>query len=131
MSHSVEPTPSRLRASVVFSLLTACGGTTTEIPVNLVKYPEVQLSSDLLEFGTLDFGDSSSRIVVLRNTGDVALGIESIELRDEAFVDSFSLSWDEDDIVCPNDDVEDEDESSASRAAADTWDAGEGEGEGE
>ena len=133
MSHHVESTTPRTHTLAALLMIAGCGGNTTEIPIKIVKYPEVQLSSELLEFGTLDFGDSASRVVVLRNTGDVDLGIEHIRLRDEAFVDSFSLSWDEDDIICLTEQAdEDEEESSPeARAAADTWDAGEGEGEGE
>jgi len=101
----------RLASAAALLALFGCGSNDpVKVPVKLVKYPEVQLSSELLEFGTLDFGEASSRVVVMRNTGDEPMGIESIQLRDEAFVDSFSLSWNINDMVCTGAAAADEEE---------------------
>jgi len=125
------PAASRLASAAALLALFGCGSDeAVKVPVKLVKYPEVQLSSELLEFGTIDFGEASSRVVVLRNTGDEPLGIESISLRNEAFVDSFSLSWNINNMTCTGVQAaeEDEGEGGASAAAADTADTGGGGG---
>ncbi len=88
--------------------LVGCGTGVIEAPVKIVKYPEVQLSSEQVDFGTLDFGESATRTVILRNTGDVDLGIASISLRDEMFLESFTLSWNINDVVCSGPQVDED-----------------------
>jgi hypothetical protein len=91
----------RRRLSVIaLFALPACQGV-VKVPTELVQYPDVELSTDMLEFGELDLGDSSARNFVVRNRGDLALGIESIAIREEGYESHFSISWSPNDISCP------------------------------
>ncbi len=91
---------SRRLSALALLALPACQGV-VKVPTELVLYPEVELSTNLIEFGTLDLGRSATRNFVLRNRGDLALGIDSISLREEGFEDHFTMTWSAADVSCP------------------------------
>ncbi|MBM4368874.1 MAG: hypothetical protein FJ102_21850, partial [Deltaproteobacteria bacterium] len=94
-------------------VLAACDGDT--ITTVATPYPDMKLSQDQLEFGTLEWGETQERTVVLSNEGYViendvlrgmVMGVGSHEegcagIRIGAGMEgNFTVSWDEDDIEC-------------------------------
>ncbi len=94
-------------------VLAACGK--DEITTVATPYPEMKLSQDQLEFGTLEWGETQERTVVLSNEGYViendvlrgmVMGVGSHEdtcvgiRQGPGMQDNFTVAWDEDDIEC-------------------------------
>ena len=71
------------------------------------EYPTATYSSTWLDFGEVDHGVSQIRSFSIQNTGDLPLGVKSIE-PGEGKADNFSVSWSADNISCP--DAEEEEE---------------------
>lgn len=79
--------------------LAACRGDNfREVEVAL---PKLGASTDRLEFGTIGWGKSASRQVFITNKGDLPMGIASIELNDDGMMDNWTISYDFDQVVCP------------------------------
>ncbi len=74
------------------------------------EYPTATYSSTWLDFGEVDHGVSQIRSFSIQNTGDLPLGVKSIE-PGEGKADNFSVSWSADNISCP--DAEEEEEAEA------------------
>ena len=81
-----------------------------------IPYPKLGLNQDTLEFGSLEFGESAQRTVIISNDGytilqDVYVGMDmGVGSRDEALegvdigpgmAENFSVAYDVDDITCP------------------------------
>ncbi len=104
--------------------LSACQGV-VKVPTEMVQYPDLELSNDMLEFGELDLGDAATRNFVIRNRGDLPMGIEAITLREEGFEEHFTISWSPDEVSCPNG-GSGGDGAEEARAAVDTASSGGG-----
>ncbi len=107
----------RSAAARAIALLTAVGavGCTTGNDAKIVAraLPDADLSSSSVDFGTVSWGETATRQVVLKNGGELPMGIESIELLAEGMEDNFSLAWNPNGILCP-----DEGEASSARSVA-------------
>jgi MYXO-CTERM domain-containing protein len=116
-----------LPLSSVALLAMACAGSEPETTATISEaLPSADLSTLAVDFGELDFGDSASRQITLRNGGDLPMGLGDIALMADGMEHNFSVSWNADAISCP--DVEDEDEAAAKGLETDTWDGGDGGG---
>jgi len=80
-----------------------------------IPYPKMSLNQDTMEFGTLEFGETTERTVTVTNDGytvldSVYVGMQmGVGSKDVEFTgvdigpgqDGFSVHWNVDDIVCP------------------------------
>ena len=93
---------SLLAASASLALV---GCTKTEILE--LQQAELEVSTDLVEFGDLDLGQRFQKTITISNPGDVNLGIRSIELISASAPDnghrgSFKVEFDEAEMIVPN-----------------------------
>ena len=88
--------------SIVTAIVAGCGGGPS---YQNLSYPSGEFSSSWVDFGEVDFGDSASRSVTLYNTGDLAMGISTIEMGTEETASNFSVDWNAADIECPDSDT--------------------------
>jgi hypothetical protein len=118
-----------LPLSSVALLAMACnGGATDEVATIVEGLPSADLSTLAVDFGELDFGDSASRQITLRNGGDLPMGVGDISLMADGMEHNFSVSWNAAAMVCPEADDGD-DEAAAKGLETDTWDGGDGSGD--
>ncbi len=104
-----------LSLPALLSLLVGCGEE-VEASKSVVMLPDLELSADQIDFGDLQLGEASTRTLIIKNNGDLPLGLESIVLLDEGFQQHFGTSWSPGGLVCPAGAVE------AKRASTDSWD---------
>ncbi len=100
-----------LRARVGFGPLVALVLGAAVAGCDTLEYTELQpaeldVSSSLVEFGSLSEGGSRSKTISITNTGDVPLGIASIELvsssePDHGHEGSFTVTWDPASVIVP------------------------------
>ena len=115
-----------MRSASALTLISLLGcSTPPEQTVTLLDYPELEVSNDAIEFGTLDLGGSARRSFVVRNNGELEMGLQTIALRDEAWTAHFNLTWSPESVDCPDGAAPAAEEPAAEdRAAVDTWDNG-------
>ncbi len=91
---------------------------------------QLEISSEFVEFGEIGYGETMKKTVTLSNTGDVSLGIVSIELAtddpnhaDRGHKGAFKVKWDPADKVVPEgvggDDDDDDEEAEEERRRED------------
>jgi hypothetical protein len=100
--------------------LAACG---TKTEVVELQPAQLDISTDLLEYGLVPKGESVDKEIVLSNGGDVPLGLDSVRLfstvdNTRGHEESFRLLWNCGDVEVPN--LNDTDESARSRPRVDT-----------
>ncbi len=66
----------------------------------LLEYPELVVSSELIEFGEVEYGDGEYKSFTIQNLGHLPMGISAV-YQGAGFTDSFSVFLDENSIVCP------------------------------
>jgi hypothetical protein len=91
-----------LRAMLALGVLPVamigCNKPTQE--ANLLDYPEMVLSTEQLDFGTVEHGSVQTRTFTIQNTGDLPMGVSEISEalgKDENFGVAYSAA----DITCP------------------------------
>lgn len=95
----------------VFSL-TGCNGDDQEI--RIYKYPEATYSSQWLDFGEVEDGETLVRSFTIQNTGDLPMGVETI-MEGEGHIEDFEVFFDAALITCPE--AEEEDTAAAEAKA--------------
>jgi MYXO-CTERM domain-containing protein len=66
----------------------------------LLDYPEMVFTSNWIEFGEVDQGESLVRSFTIQNSGQLTLGISGI-YEGAGHTDSFSVSYDATAVICP------------------------------
>ena len=69
------------------------------IPV-LLDYPELVVSSELLEFGEVEYGEPEYKSFTVQNLGQLPMGISAV-YQGAGFTDSFTVFLDENSMECP------------------------------
>ena len=83
---------------VLYLALTACKKPVQE-PI-YHDYPELVISSEWLDFGELEQGETEVRTFTISNTGDLPMGVSAI-YEGKGMEENFEVSWDKENIVCP------------------------------
>jgi Putative metal-binding motif len=115
-----------LSATAVLSLI-GCRERYTEVEE---YYPNFQFSTSKIDFGEVIWGEVGTKTFTISNDGDLALGIESIEVSADEMGNTFALTWSADDIVCPDDGTEGEGAEDTAAAEAKEMDLDTGGGGG-
>ena len=102
--------PSLLALNIGVLSILACSKEQQELIT--YEYPTATYSSTWLDFGEVDHGDPQVRSFAIQNTGDLPMGVKSIEAG-EGKAANFSVSWSKDDITCPEGAEEGEEEAEA------------------
>lgn len=63
-------------------------------------YPELTISSEWLDFGALEQGETAVRSFTIQNTGDLPMGVSAI-YEGKGMEENFEVSWQKSNIVCP------------------------------
>ncbi|MCB9761934.1 MAG: choice-of-anchor D domain-containing protein [Alphaproteobacteria bacterium] len=88
----------------VLALVSACNGGGGEPQTRLLDYPIIDFSSQWLEFGFVEFGETETRTFIIQNQGDLTMGIKDIyEGRGQD--EDFEITWDVANITCPDDEA--------------------------
>jgi hypothetical protein len=90
--------------------LTACAP--AQLPTVQEVLPDVDLSTDWLDFGEVNWGAPITRSLLLTNQGDVDMGVSSIQLIEDGFEANFVVQPNWGSVICP-----DSDDTAASAAA--------------
>jgi len=69
------------------------------VPV-LFDYPELSVSSELIEFGDVDYGEAEYRTFNVQNLGELPMGVSAV-YQGAGFTDSFSVFLDKNSLLCP------------------------------
>ncbi|MFH1465545.1 MAG: MopE-related protein [Pseudomonadota bacterium] len=90
----------------------------TEETVERYDYPRLQLSAEVVEFGTVEEGGSTSRTIWVSNQGDLPMGLTGLSLGTKDKSANFNVTWDTGLMECPDDGgPEDTGETTAKSAA--------------
>lgn len=94
---------SAMRLSSSLLLLLACAGCepSTSTSEEKYQYPELDLSNVRVDFDAVDFGLSETRQIIVKNRGQLPMGISSIALNADEMEDNFSIAYSAADITCP------------------------------
>lgn len=89
-------------ALLVFGLGTGCTSDKSSSSDDGVDYyPILEISTNRLEFSTVNWGETRDKEFTVTNGGDIAMGIEGILLRTEEMESNFTVTYYASQISCP------------------------------
>jgi hypothetical protein len=66
-----------------------------------IRLPEMEMSSTSIDFGTIQWGTSSTKSLYIENQGDLPMGLHTLKIEEEGFEINFSVTYNPNNIECP------------------------------